>query len=73
MGTPKDFDAADVHWYSDDIGESLACVVFEGSNHVRAMFVLSANTGQTEPTNFLLMGEPFGRSPFFWEKCVEGE
>ena len=69
MGTPEDFDFASVHWYRNGAGESLACVVYDGSHHVRAIFVLSADTTQTEPIRSRLMGIPMGRDPFFWEGC----
>ena len=73
LGTPEVFDAASIHWYQNGAGESLACVVFDGSNHVRAMFVLAADSEQTAPIDHRLMGIPFGRSPFFWEGCPEDE
>ncbi len=69
MGTPEDFDSASIHWYRNAAGESLACVVYDQSNHVRAMFVLSADTTQTEPIDSRLMGIPMGSDPFFWERC----
>ncbi len=73
MGTPEDFDAASIHWYRNDAGESLACVVYDGSNHVRAMFVFSADTTQTEPIDSRLMGIPLGRDPYFWERRCDGK
>ena len=73
FGTPEGFDAATIHWYQNDMGESLACVVFDGSNHVGAMFTLAADKEQTKPIDFRLMGIPFGRDPSFWEGCSDAE
>jgi hypothetical protein len=73
MGTPEVFDSASIHWYRNDTGESLACVVYDRSNHVRTVFVLSADKEQTNPIDFRMMGIPFGRDPFFWEGCEDQE
>ena len=73
FGTPEMFEAASIHWYQNGARESLACVVFDGSNHVGAMFVLAADSEQTAPIESRLIGIPFGRGPFFWEGCPEDE
>ncbi|MEL7536047.1 MAG: hypothetical protein AAFM91_03200 [Pseudomonadota bacterium] len=74
LGTPEVFDSASIHWYQNDAGESLACVVFDESHHVRAMFTLAADSEQTAPTDYRLMGIPLvGHQPFFWEGCREDE
>jgi hypothetical protein len=73
LGTPDVIDAASIHWYQNGAGESLACVVFDGSNHVRAMFILAADLEQATPIDSRLMGKPFGRGPSFWEGCPEDE
>ena len=70
MGTPEDFDAASIHWYRNGAGESLACVVFDRSNDVRAVFILSADTEQTNPIDSRLMGS-HGGGPFFWQGCYD--
>ena len=72
-GSPEAFDASSVHWYQNAAGESLACVVFDGSNHVGAAFVFAADPKQTDPVDHRLMGVPFGSDPFFWEGCPEDE
>lgn len=71
FGTPEIFDSADVHWYQSEAGESLGCVVFESSNHVRATIVLPADTAEIVPIDSRLMGIPFGRDRFFWEGCAD--
>ncbi len=66
---PSRFDTSDIHWYRNGNGESLGCVVFDSSNHVSAMFHLSADASQTSPVDYRLMGIPFGRDQYFWEGC----
>ena len=70
IGTPELFDAASIHWYQNEAEESLACIVFDGSNDIRATFILSADIEQTSPIDALLTGRSHGRERFFWEGCV---
>ncbi len=69
MHSQADFDAANIHWYRDDAGESLACIVYEGTNHVSVMFRLSADSQETSPIDIRTMGVPFGPNLEFWETC----
>ncbi len=65
----KAFDTSSIHWYRNGDGESLGCVVYDGSNHVNAVFRLAADASQTSVIDIRFMGIPFGRHPFFWERC----
>ena len=67
--TTSAFDTSNIHWYGKSNGESIGCVVFESSNHVSAVFYLSADASQTTPIDYRLMGIPMGHDPFFWERC----
>ncbi len=73
FGAPEVFDAASVHWYRNSEGQSLACVVNDGSNYVNAIFIFAADIRQTAPDDFRLLGIPFSRSPYFWERCISGD
>ncbi|MEO1245140.1 MAG: hypothetical protein AAFX56_05580 [Pseudomonadota bacterium] len=65
------FDSASIHWYQNDLGQSLGCVVYDSASHVGVIFVLSADADQIKPVDIHVMGIPFGRHPFFWEGCAD--
>ncbi len=60
----SEFEASNIHWYQEADGETIGCVVFESTDHVRAIFRLSADTSNTSPVEYRLMGIPFGHRSF---------
>lgn len=57
------------HWYRNEKGEALACVVFEGSDQINAYIALSPVESLSEPTDMRIIGPEHSPPRLFWERC----
>lgn len=63
------FRAGKTHWYQNNVGESVACRVIDGSDQMDAYIILSADESQLEPLDARIIGWEGAPPRLFWERC----
>ncbi len=63
------FENRATHWYRNEDGEAVACIVVDGIDQMVASIVLPADESSSEPLDARLIGAEHKPHRMFWERC----